>query len=179
MKLLIVEDEPSIATALADSLRLEGYDVHVVGDGVSAERLALAERFDLILLDLMLPKRDGLTVCRTLRSAGPHTPIIVVTARAQEMDKIVGLELGADDYVTKPFSLGELSARIRAVLRHAAPSPGRARQTPRAGPTGRSTWTSVAQKSPPPACRWRSRPRSSGCCERSHSTGAKCCRSIA
>ncbi|MCX6538766.1 MAG: response regulator transcription factor [Acidobacteria bacterium] len=123
MKLLIVEDEPSIATALADSLRLEGYDVHVVGDGVSAERAALAERFDLILLDIMLPQRDGLTVCRRLRSAGLRTPIIVVTARAQEVDKIVALELGADDYVTKPFSLGELSARIRAVLRRGAGAP--------------------------------------------------------
>jgi DNA-binding response OmpR family regulator len=123
MKLLIVEDELSIATALADSLRLEGYDVTVVGDGVSAERAALAERFDLILLDIMLPQRDGLTVCRTLRSAGLRTPIILVTARAQEVDKIVGLELGADDYVTKPFSLGELSARIRAVLRRGAGSP--------------------------------------------------------
>jgi DNA-binding response OmpR family regulator len=123
MKLLIVEDELSIAIALADSLRLEGYDVHVVGDGVSAERAALAERFDLILLDIMLPRRDGLTVCRTLRSAGLRTPIILVTARAQEVDKIVGLELGADDYVTKPFSLGELSARIRAVIRRGAGAP--------------------------------------------------------
>lgn len=112
--ILIVEDEPSIATALEDALRLEGYEVQVVGDGLSAE---LREHYDLILLDVMLPQKDGFSVCRTLRGAGVSTPIIVVTARTQEVDKIVGLELGADDYVTKPFSLGELSARIRAVLR--------------------------------------------------------------
>ena len=116
-RILIVEDEPSIATALEDALRLEGYEVHVVGDGLSAERAALREHYDLILLDVMLPQKDGFSVCRTLRGAGLATPIIVVTARTQEVDKIVGLELGADDYVTKPFSLGELSARIKAVLR--------------------------------------------------------------
>ena len=117
--ILIVEDEPSIATALEDALRLEGYEVHVVGDGLSAERAALRDRYDLILLDVMLPQKDGFSVCRTLRGAGLPTPIIVVTARTEDVDKIVGLELGADDYVTKPFSLGELSARIRAVLRRA------------------------------------------------------------
>ncbi len=115
--ILVVEDERSIATALEDALRLEGYEVHVVSDGVSAERAALHDRYDLILLDVMLPQKDGFSVCRTLRGAGATTPIIVVTARTQEVDKIVGLELGADDYVTKPFSLGELSARIKAVLR--------------------------------------------------------------
>jgi two-component system alkaline phosphatase synthesis response regulator PhoP len=116
-RILIVEDELSIATALEDGLRLEGHEVRVVGDGVSAERAALRDHYDLILLDVMLPQKDGFTVCRTLRGAGVTTPIIVVTARTQEVDKIVGLELGADDYVTKPFSLGELSARIRSVLR--------------------------------------------------------------
>jgi len=118
-RILVVEDEPSIATALEDALRLEGYEVHLVGDGLSAEREALREHYDLILLDVMLPQKDGFSVCRTLRGAGVSTPIIVVTARTQEVDKIVGLELGADDYVTKPFSLGELSARIKAVLRRA------------------------------------------------------------
>lgn len=116
-RILIVEDEPSIATALEDALRLEGYEVHVVGDGLSAERTALRDHYDLILLDVMLPQKDGFSVCRTLRGAGLPTPIIVVTARTEDVDKIVGLELGADDYVTKPFSLGELCARIRAVLR--------------------------------------------------------------
>jgi len=115
--ILIVEDEPSIATALEDALGLEGYQVHVVGDGLSAERAALHDHYDLILLDVMLPGKDGFSVCRTLRGRGLHTPIIVVTARTEEVDRIVGLELGADDYVTKPFSLGELSARIKAVLR--------------------------------------------------------------
>jgi two-component system alkaline phosphatase synthesis response regulator PhoP len=116
-RILVVEDERSIATALEDALRLEGYEVHVVGDGVSAERAALRDHFDVILLDVMLPQKDGFSVCRTLRGAGVTTPIIVVTARTQEVDKIVGLELGADDYVTKPFSLGELTARVKAVLR--------------------------------------------------------------
>lgn len=116
-RILIVEDEPSIATALEDALRLEGYEVQVARDGVSAERAVLRDHYDLILLDVMLPQKDGFSVCRTLRGAGVTTPIIVVTARTQEVDKIVGLELGADDYVTKPFSLGELSARVKAVLR--------------------------------------------------------------
>jgi len=119
-RILIVEDEVSIATALEDALRVEGYEVHVVGDGLSAERAALHDHYDLILLDVMLPRKDGFSVCRTLRGAGVSTPVIVVTARTQEVDKIVGLELGADDYVTKPFSLGELSARIKAVLRRAS-----------------------------------------------------------
>lgn len=119
-RILIVEDEPSIATALEDALRLEGYEVQVARDGVSAERAALRDHYDLILLDVMLPQKDGFSVCRTLRGAGVTTPIIVVTARTQEVDKIVGLELGADDYVTKPFSLGELSARVKAVLRRTA-----------------------------------------------------------
>ena len=116
-RILIVEDELSIATALEDALRLEGYEVHVVGDGLSAQHAALRDHYDLILLDVMLPQKDGFSVCRTLRAAGLTTPIIVVTARTEDVDKIVGLELGADDYVTKPFSLGELSARIKAVLR--------------------------------------------------------------
>ncbi len=128
--ILVVEDERSIATALEDALRLEGYEVHVVSDGVSAERAALHDRYDLILLDVMLPQKDGFSVCRALRGAGVTTPIIVVTARTQEVDKIVGLELGADDYVTKPFSRGELSARIKAVLRRTGSEAG----------TGPSSW---------------------------------------
>jgi two-component system phosphate regulon response regulator OmpR len=119
-RILIVEDEPSIATALEDALRLEGYEVNVVSDGLSAERAALREHYDLILLDVMLPQKDGFSVCRALRSAHLATPIIVVTARTQEVDKIVGLELGADDYLPKPFEPRELLARLRAILRRGA-----------------------------------------------------------
>jgi DNA-binding response OmpR family regulator len=116
-RLLIVEDEPAIALGLRNDLELEGYAVDVVGDGEAAVSRARAEPFDLILLDVMLPKKDGFAVCRELRRAGVRTPIILLTARAQDTDKVLGLELGADDYVTKPFSPMELCARIKAVLR--------------------------------------------------------------
>lgn len=117
VRILIVEDEPTIAVALRDDLELEGYDVEVVQDGETAAVRALQREHDLILLDLMLPKKDGFTVCREARAAGVDTPIIVLTAKGQEVDKVLGLELGADDYVTKPFSPRELLARIKAVLR--------------------------------------------------------------
>lgn len=116
-KILVVEDERGIALGLEDDLRAEGYDVEVVGDGVLASRRARDEDFDLILLDVMLPGRDGFEVCRDLRRAGLKTPVILLTAKVQEAEKILGLDLGADDYVTKPFSPRELRARIRAVLR--------------------------------------------------------------
>jgi DNA-binding response OmpR family regulator len=119
-RVLVVEDEPVIALGLRDSLEAEGYAVEVVGDGVEAEALARDGRFDLILLDLMLPGRDGFSICRNLRAAGLATPIIMLTARGQEADKIRGLNLGADDYVTKPFSRGELLARVRTALRRSA-----------------------------------------------------------
>jgi len=116
-KILVVEDEPGIAAGLEDDLRLEGYDVELVGDGVLASRRARDDKFDLILLDVMLPGKDGFEVCRELRRAGLKTPVILLTAKAQEAEKILGLDLGADDYVTKPFSPRELRARIRAALR--------------------------------------------------------------
>jgi DNA-binding response OmpR family regulator len=116
-RVLIVEDEPAIAMGLQDDLALEGFDVDVAGDGASAEELARRGGIDLILLDVMLPKKDGFAVCRSLREAGIATPIVMLTARGQEIDRVVGLELGADDYVTKPFSPRELVARIKAVLR--------------------------------------------------------------
>jgi DNA-binding response OmpR family regulator len=112
-----VEDEPSIALVLGDDLRREGFQVEVAADGETASRRAMAEPFDLVILDLMLPKRDGLQVCRDLRSAGRQTPVLMLTARVQESQKIVGFEAGADDYVTKPYSAAELKARIRALLR--------------------------------------------------------------
>jgi DNA-binding response OmpR family regulator len=119
-RVLVVEDEPTIAAALQDDLELEGYSVEVAGDGAAALERARSGAFDLILLDIMLPRKDGFTVCRELRGGGNRTPIILLTARGQEIDKVLGLELGADDYVTKPFSSRELQARIKAVLRRTA-----------------------------------------------------------
>jgi len=116
-RILVVEDEPTIAAGLEDNLSMEGYSVDLAEDGAAAESMAAGGRYDLILLDLMLPGKDGFSVCRSLRSAGVQTPIIVLTARREEIDKVLGLELGADDYVTKPFSPRELLARIKAVLR--------------------------------------------------------------
>ena len=117
--ILIVEDEHAIAMGLEEDLTLEGYSVEVVSDGEAALRRARERAFGLILLDAMLPKKDGFHVCRELRRSGVTTPIILLTARAQEAEKVLGLQLGADDYVTKPFSPLELRARIEAVLRRA------------------------------------------------------------
>jgi DNA-binding response OmpR family regulator len=116
-RILIVEDEPDIASVLADDLRVEGYESVIAADGEAALRLAREQSWDLILLDLMLPRKDGFEVCRELRRARIQTPIIMLTAKTQEAEKVLGLELGADDYVTKPFSPRELRARIKAVLR--------------------------------------------------------------
>jgi DNA-binding response OmpR family regulator len=116
-RILIVEDEPSIALALEEDLRGEGYATEVAGDGEHGARRALDGRFDLVLLDVMLPKLDGFDVCRRIRRAGVQVPIILLTARTQEAEKVLGLELGADDYVTKPYSPRELRARVKAHLR--------------------------------------------------------------
>ncbi|MCJ7681799.1 MAG: response regulator transcription factor [Candidatus Aminicenantes bacterium] len=116
-RILVVEDEPTISTGLRDDLEIEGFTVEVTEDGNAALSRILEGKFDLILLDLMLPGMDGFTVCREARLKGDRTPIIMLTAKGQEVDKIVGLELGADDYVTKPFSRRELLARIKAVMR--------------------------------------------------------------
>jgi len=121
--ILIVEDEPTIATGLRDDLELEGFAVEVADDGTAALSRILEGKLDLILLDLMLPGMDGLEVCRQARLKGVRTPVIMLTAKGQEVDKVVGLELGADDYVTKPFSRRELLARIKAVLRRGQDSP--------------------------------------------------------
>src|SRR5512139_804865 len=116
-RVLIVEDEPDIALGLEKDLTRHGYDVRVVGDGDEAVRVATSEAWDLILLDVMLPKKDGFEVCQELRQAGLQTPVIMLTAKTHEAEKVLGLELGADDYVTKPFSPRELRARIRAAVR--------------------------------------------------------------
>ncbi len=119
-RILVVEDEAGIALALEDDLKIEGYDVEVVGDGEAAGRRAREQAFDLILLDVMLPRKDGFEVCRELRRAGVGTPILMLTAKTQEAEKVLGLELGADDYLTKPYSRRELRARIKAILRRAS-----------------------------------------------------------
>lgn len=116
-RILVIDDEPGIRLAVKDELEFEGFEVELVEDGGAAVAAILRTRPDLILLDLMLPGRNGFDICRDVRAQGILTPIIVVTARNQEVDKVRGLELGADDYVTKPLGLAELVARIRAVLR--------------------------------------------------------------
>lgn len=118
-KILIVEDETGLVTALRDRLRKEGYDITVAKDGLQGFELAAQGKFDLILLDLMLPGQSGLTVCQKLRQQGLQTPILMLTAKRQTMDKVVGLRTGADDYLTKPFKMAELLARIDALLRRA------------------------------------------------------------
>jgi two-component system alkaline phosphatase synthesis response regulator PhoP len=116
-KILIVEDEPGMVAGLRDNFEFEGYQVLSAMDGVSGLERALADTPDLVILDVMMPRMSGLDVCKQLKSKRPAIPIIMLTARGQEVDKVVGLELGADDYVTKPFSIRELLARVKAVLR--------------------------------------------------------------
>jgi len=122
-RILIVEDDPAMAVALRDGFEFEQYQVEMAADGLEGARLANAGGFDLIVLDVMLPKQSGLDVCKDLRANGNRTPIIMLTARGQEIDKIVGLKLGADDYVTKPFSFMELLARVEAIIRRFSKTP--------------------------------------------------------
>ncbi len=124
-RILLVEDEPSLVLTLSDRLLSEGYRVETAMDGNTALAKALAEPFDLVLLDILLPGRDGLEVCRELRSHGSQVPVLMLTARGQVVDRVVGLKLGADDYLTKPFEMIELLARIEALLRrsHAPMTP--------------------------------------------------------
>ena len=116
-KILIVEDEPNMVAGLRDNFEFEGYEVLSAYDGSEGLEKALATSPDLVLLDVMMPKMSGLDVCKQIKAKRPSIPIIMLTARGQEIDKVVGLELGADDYVTKPFSIRELVARVKAVLR--------------------------------------------------------------
>jgi len=118
-KILIVEDEPNMVAGLRDNFEFEGYQVISAPDGVAGLERALSESPDLVILDVMMPRMSGLDVCKQLKAKKPAIPIIMLTARGQEVDKVVGLELGADDYVTKPFSIRELLARVKAVLRRA------------------------------------------------------------
>ena len=120
-RILIVDDEPEIVRGLEDNFRFEGYETLAATNGSDALRLAATEAPDLVLLDIMMPVMSGWDVCRELRKKGIDVPVIMLTARGQEVDRVLGLELGADDYVTKPFSLRELLARVRAVLRRPGP----------------------------------------------------------
>jgi two-component system alkaline phosphatase synthesis response regulator PhoP len=120
-RLLLVEDEPGVVLALTDRLHADGYEVAVARDGEAGLLRATAERFDLVLLDAMLPRRSGFEVLREMRARGVATPVLMLTARGQVADKVLGLKLGADDYVTKPFDNAELLARIEARLRPARP----------------------------------------------------------
>ncbi|HVF60304.1 MAG TPA: response regulator transcription factor [Thermoanaerobaculia bacterium] len=127
-RILLVEDEPSLVVTLTDRLEAEGYRVETSGDGEEALARAAAGAFDLVILDVMLPGRNGFDVCRDLRQRGLQVPVLMLTARAQVVDRVVGLKLGADDYLTKPFEMLELLARVEALLRRArtpiAPSVG-------------------------------------------------------
>lgn len=121
-KILIIEDDPALLTGLSESLTSEQYSVTKAEEGQKGYTLASQNDFDLILLDLILPLKDGFEVCRDLRKEGKNTPIIMLTSKNEEIDKVLGLEMGADDYMTKPFSLKELLARIKALLRRAQPA---------------------------------------------------------
>jgi len=121
-RILLVEDEPSLVVTLADRLSAEGYRVDTAGDGDAGLAAALGAPYDLVLLDVMLPGKDGFAVCRELRQRGLEIPIVMLTARGQVIDRVVGLRLGADDYVTKPFEMIELLARVEAALRRSSAS---------------------------------------------------------
>jgi two-component system alkaline phosphatase synthesis response regulator PhoP len=128
-RVLIVEDEPGLVMALTQRLASEGYQVETASDGEQGLRLGLGQHFDIIVLDLMLPHRSGFDVCRDMRQQGINTPIIMLTARGQVVDRVLGLKLGADDYLTKPFAMMELLARIEALLRRSGTSQPGLRQS--------------------------------------------------
>ncbi|SPE26078.1 Alkaline phosphatase synthesis transcriptional regulatory protein PhoP [Candidatus Sulfopaludibacter sp. SbA6] len=119
--ILTIEDDPAILRGLSDNLQFEGYEVITAADGETGYRLQRERKPDLIVLDLMLPRMSGFELCRKLRGEGIQTPILMLTARSEEPDRVLGLDLGADDYVTKPFSVRELMARVRALLRRSQP----------------------------------------------------------
>ena len=122
-RILVIEDEPQMLLGLRDNLELEGYEVLTASDGDDGLAKVISAAPDLVLLDVTLPRKNGFEVCRELRARANATPVVMLTARSQETEKVLGLELGADDYVTKPFSLTELLARVRAVLRRAGARP--------------------------------------------------------
>lgn len=122
-RILVAEDEPSLQMVLLDRLASENYDVTVVGNGIDAEQRTVEQDFDLLLLDIAMPQKNGFDVCRDLRATGFKAPILMLTAKSQTFDKVLGLKIGADDYLTKPFEMEELVARVEALLRRGqAPS---------------------------------------------------------
>ena len=121
-KILIIEDDPALLTGLSESLCNEKFEVTKAADGMKGYTLALQNDFDLVLLDIILPLKDGFDICKDLRKEGRNMPIMMLTSKNEEIDKVLGLEIGADDYMTKPFSLKELLARIKALLRRAQPA---------------------------------------------------------
>jgi DNA-binding response OmpR family regulator len=129
VSILIIEDEPAMQLGLKDNLELESYRVEVAEDGQKGLDKLKVGNYDLVLLDVMLPKLSGFDVCKSARAAGIRTPIILLTAKGEEIDKVVGLELGADDYITKPFSIRELLARIKAILRRSQKTKGDKEET--------------------------------------------------
>src|SRR5947199_2398087 len=133
-RILLIEDEPGLVLTLSDRLSKEGYAVEAARDGETGLQRAVTEGFDVILLDVMLPRKNGFDVCRDLRQQGVQTPVLMLTARGQVVDKVVGLKLGADDYLTKPFEMIELLARLEALLRRAPSTPAPAPNTYRFGP---------------------------------------------
>jgi DNA-binding response OmpR family regulator len=139
VRLLIAEDDEAIVEPLTRALMREGYDVETVGDGLEAARRGIEGNHDLLVLDIGLPRIDGLEVCRRVRAVRPRVPIMILTAQGAELDVVVGLDAGADDYVAKPFRLSELLARIRSLLRRAAPSELSARSV-RVDATSRRAW---------------------------------------
>lgn len=127
-RILIVEDEPHMRMGLRDNLEFEGYEVDFAEEGNSGLKKILENTYNLVLLDVMLPNLSGFDICKTVRKSGITTPIILLTAKGEEIDKVLGLELGADDYITKPFSLRELLARIKAVLRRGEMMPSQSKE---------------------------------------------------
>ena len=132
-KILIVEDEPAMQSGLKDNLEFEGYSVDTASDGKEGYKKIIEGNYNLVLLDVMLPEMSGFDVCKTVRKDGIETPIILLTAKGEEIDKVLGLELGADDYITKPFSLRELLARVKAVLRRSPESKSNDKEVVRIG----------------------------------------------
>ena len=132
-RILVVEDEEGLVLALEDALRGEGHEVNALRDGIGGQREAAAGGYDLIILDVMLPGRDGFQICQNLRSSGVRTPILMLTARSTTIDTVMGLRLGADDYLSKPFDMQVLLARVQALLRRARAGGGDARAKPVSG----------------------------------------------
>ena len=126
--ILIIEDDSEIASVVSMNIQDLGFTTQIVSDGKSGLNLALEKPFAVIILDLMLPRMDGITVCRRIREKDPYTPIMMLTAKTEEIDRVLGLELGADDYLTKPFSVRELTARVKALIRRSRTSPSSAEE---------------------------------------------------